>query len=77
MFKRKSLFYVYIVKVKIKYFFHIAQEINETPWQALFFDMGAGTTKAALVEYKNVKVKDRGYVETVPQLQVLGVAYDR
>ncbi|XP_063385009.1 hypoxia up-regulated protein 1 [Cydia fagiglandana] len=63
--------------IGINYGIFRRKEINETPWQALFFDMGAGSTKAALVEYKNVKVKDRGYVETVPQLQVLGVAYDR
>lgn len=63
--------------IGINYGIFRRKEINDTPWQALFFDMGAGSTKAALVEYKNVKVKDRGYVETVPQLQVLGVAYDR
>ncbi|XP_073946362.1 hypoxia up-regulated Grp170 co-chaperone protein isoform X2 [Choristoneura fumiferana] len=63
--------------IAINYGIFRRKEINETPWQALFFDMGAGSTKAALVEYKNVKIKDRGYVETVPQLQVLGVAYDR
>lgn len=39
--------------------------------------MGAMSTKAALVEYKTVKIKDKGYVDTVPQLQVLGVGYDR
>lgn len=39
--------------------------------------MGAVSTKAALVEYKTVKIKDKGYVETVPQLQVIGVGYDR
>ncbi|XP_063624936.1 hypoxia up-regulated protein 1 [Cydia splendana] len=63
--------------IGINYGIFRRKEINETPWQALFFDMGAGSTKAALVEYKNVKVKDRGLVETVPQMQVLGVAYDR
>lgn len=39
--------------------------------------MGAASTKAALVEYKTVKIKEKGYVETVPQLQVLGVGFDR
>ncbi|KOB74856.1 Hypoxia up-regulated protein 1 [Operophtera brumata] len=52
-------------------------EINDTAWYALFFDMGAASTKASLVEYKTVKIKDKGYVETVPQLQVLGVGFDR
>lgn len=39
--------------------------------------MGAVSTKAALVEYKTVKIKEKGYVETVPQLQVIGVGFDR
>lgn len=63
--------------IAINYGIFRRKEINETAWYALFFDMGAASTAAALVEYKNVKVKDRGVVETVPQMQVLGVGYDR
>ncbi|CAB3255921.1 unnamed protein product [Arctia plantaginis] len=63
--------------IAINYGIFRRKEINETAWHALFFDMGAASTKAALVEYKTVKIKDKGYVETVPQLQVLGVGYDR
>lgn len=63
--------------IAINYGIFRRKEINETAWYALFFDMGAASTKAALVEYKNVKIKDKGYVETVPQLQVLGVGFDR
>lgn len=61
----------------IKLTLYILQEINETAWHALFFDMGAASTKAVLVEYKTIKMKDKGYVETVPQLQILGVGFDR
>uniref|UniRef100_S4NXF8 Hypoxia up-regulated protein 1 n=1 Tax=Pararge aegeria TaxID=116150 RepID=S4NXF8_9NEOP len=63
--------------IAINYGIFRRKEINETAWYALFFDMGAVSTKAALVEYKTVKIKDKGYVETVPQLQVIGVGYDR
>ncbi|XP_049875335.1 hypoxia up-regulated protein 1 [Pectinophora gossypiella] len=63
--------------IAINYGIFRRKEINETAWHALFFDMGAASTKAALVEYKTVKIKDKGYVDTVPQLQVLGVGYDR
>ncbi|KAI5643336.1 hsp70 protein domain-containing protein [Phthorimaea operculella] len=63
--------------IAINYGIFRRKEINESAWYALFFDMGAASTKAALVEYKTVKIKDKGFVETVPQLQVLGVGYDR
>ncbi|XP_050666772.1 hypoxia up-regulated protein 1 [Leptidea sinapis] len=63
--------------IGINYGIFRRKEINESAWHALFFDMGAKSTKAALVEYKTVKTKEKGYVETVPQLQVIGVSYDR
>ncbi|XP_060804155.1 hypoxia up-regulated protein 1 [Amyelois transitella] len=63
--------------IAINYGIFRRKEINETAWHTLFFDMGAASTKAVLVEYKTVKTKERGYVETVPQLQVLGVGFDR
>ncbi|XP_034832599.1 hypoxia up-regulated protein 1 [Maniola hyperantus] len=63
--------------IAINYGIFRRKEINETAWYALFFDMGAVSTKAALVEFKTVKIKEKGYVETVPQMQVIGVGYDR
>ncbi|XP_053608904.1 hypoxia up-regulated protein 1 [Plodia interpunctella] len=63
--------------IAINYGIFRRKEINETAWHTLFFDMGAASTKAALVEYRTVKTKERGYVETVPQLQILGVGFDR
>ncbi|VVD04226.1 unnamed protein product [Leptidea sinapis] len=59
--------------IGINYGIFRRKEINESAWHALFFDMGAKSTKAALVEYKTVKTKEKGYVETVPQLQVIGL----
>lgn len=50
---------------------------NETSQYIIFYDMGASSTTATLVSYQTVKVKERGYVETHPQLQVLGVGFDR
>jgi len=38
--------------------------------------MGASHTTASIVEYSTTKVKDRGYLETVPQLVMKGVGYD-
>ncbi|XP_045536797.1 hypoxia up-regulated protein 1 [Papilio machaon] len=63
--------------IGINYGIFRRKEINETAWYTLFYDMGAVSTKAALVEYKTVKIKEKGYVETVPQLQVIGVGFDR
>ena len=35
--------------------------------------MGASSTTATLVSYQMVKTKDKGYVESNPQLSILGV----
>lgn len=35
--------------------------------------MGASSTTATLVSYQMVKTKEKGYVETNPQLSILGV----
>lgn len=53
------------------------KEINETAQYVIFYDMGAKSTKVSVVEYKLVKTKEKGFVETNPQLQILGVGYDR
>lgn len=39
--------------------------------------MGASSTTATLVSYQTIKTKERGFVETHPQVSVLGVGYDR
>lgn len=53
------------------------KEINESATYVIFYDMGAQSTKVSIVEYKVVKTKERGFVESHPQLQVIGLGYDR
>lgn len=53
------------------------KEMNDTAQYIAFYDMGARSTKVSIVEYKNVKTKEKGFVETNPQLQILGYAFDR
>merc|ERR1711981_449768 len=43
----------------------------------MLYDMGAGATTATVIGFQIVKTKDRGFAETHPQAQVLGVGYDR
>ncbi|KGL82593.1 Hypoxia up-regulated protein 1, partial [Tinamus guttatus] len=40
----------------------------------MFYDMGAGSTTCTIVAYQTVKTKDSG---TQPQLQILGIGFDR
>ncbi|CAH0560825.1 unnamed protein product [Brassicogethes aeneus] len=63
--------------VALNYGIFRTKTFNETAQYVLFYDMGASSTTATLVSYQNVKVKDRGYAETHPQLTILGVGYDR
>lgn len=53
------------------------KEVNDTAQYMLFYDMGASTSSATIVSYQNVKTKEKGYSETNPQVQILGVGYDR
>merc|ERR1711970_158708 len=43
----------------------------------MLYDMGAGATTASVIGFQIVKTKDRGFAETHPQAQVLGVGFDR
>ena len=53
------------------------KEINGTAKYLMFYDMGAYDTTVSIVGYSVVKSKDRGFTETHPQAQILGVSYDR
>uniref|UniRef100_T1IXH5 Hypoxia up-regulated protein 1 n=1 Tax=Strigamia maritima TaxID=126957 RepID=T1IXH5_STRMM len=53
------------------------KDFNTTAQNIMFFDMGASTTTATIVAYQLVKTKERGFVESNPQLTVLGVGYER
>lgn len=50
---------------------------NETAQYVIFYDMGASSTTATLVSYQTIKTKERGYLETHPQVSILGVGFDR
>merc|ERR1719431_2405017 len=43
----------------------------------MLYDMGAQATTASIVGFQVVKTKEKGFAETHPQAQVLGVGYDR
>jgi len=43
----------------------------------LFYEMGSSATVATVVGYQLVKSKEKGYVETNPQLMIKGVGFDR
>ncbi|XP_002162294.2 hypoxia up-regulated protein 1 isoform X1 [Hydra vulgaris] len=62
--------------VALNYGIFRASSFNETEKHVMFFDMGASHTTATIVAYSTTKVKDRGYVETVPQLVVKGIGFD-
>ncbi|XP_071582867.1 hypoxia up-regulated protein 1 [Heliangelus exortis] len=50
------------------------KDINATAQNIMFYDMGAGSTVCTIVTYQTVKTKDSG---TQPQLQILGIGFDR
>jgi hypoxia up-regulated 1 len=42
----------------------------------LLYDMGASSTVASVVSYQIAKIKEKGVVETNPQLAILGIGYE-
>lgn len=62
--------------VALNYGIFRSASFNATVKHIMFYDMGASHTTATIVGYSTVKVKDRGYSETVPQLVVKGVGFD-
>lgn len=62
--------------VALNYGIFRASSFNSTMKHIMFFDMGSSHTTVTIVGYSTTKVKDRGYVETVPQLVVKGVGFD-
>ncbi|KAK5643342.1 hypothetical protein RI129_007187 [Pyrocoelia pectoralis] len=63
--------------VALNYGIFRIKDFNETAQYVMFFDMGATSTTATVVSYQTIKTKERGYVETHPQLTIIGVGYDR
>jgi len=63
--------------VALNYGMFRRKEINGTVKNLMFYDMGAQDTTAVVVGFQIVKTKERGFTETHPQAQILGVGYDR
>lgn len=63
--------------VALNYGIFRTKTFNETAQYVMFYDMGASSTSAVLVSYQNIKTKERGFVETHPQVSILGVGFDR
>jgi len=62
--------------VALNYGIFRAASFNATVKHIMFYDMGASHTTVTVVGYSTAKVKDRGYLETVPQLVVKGIGFD-
>ena len=63
--------------VSLNYGMFRRKEINGTVKHLMFYDMGAYDTTVSIVGYTVVKTKERGFSETHPQAQILGLGYDR
>ncbi len=63
--------------VALNYGMFRRKEINGTAKHIMFYDMGAYDTTVSIVSYTIVKTKERGFTETHPQAQILGIGYDR
>ncbi|XP_069686469.1 hypoxia up-regulated protein 1 isoform X2 [Periplaneta americana] len=63
--------------VALNYGIFRRKDFNESAQYIMFYDMGATSTTATVVSYQLVKTKEKGYVETNPQLSIIGIGYDR
>ena len=50
--------------------------VFETPYNVLFYNMGAGSTQVHIVSYSSYPVKEGGKNKTIGQFEVLGKAWD-
>jgi len=53
------------------------KDINTTAKHLMFYDMGSSATSASVVSFQVIKSKERGFTESHPQAQILGISYDR
>jgi hypoxia up-regulated 1 len=63
--------------VALNYGMFRRKEINGTAKNIMLYDMGAQDTTVSIVGYQIVKTKEKGFSETHPQAQILGIGYDR
>lgn len=59
--------------VALNYGMFRRKEIDSKPKYLMFYDMGAADTTVSVVRFQTVSTKERGYTETHPEAQVLGV----
>ena len=52
------------------------KDINTTAKHMMFYDMGSAATSASVVSFQVIKSKERGFTESHPQAQILGIRYD-
>lgn len=67
------LIHILHIAVALNYGIFRRKDFNETAQYIMFYDMGATSTTATIVSYQLVKTKEKGYVETNPQLSIIGV----
>merc|ERR1719244_850410 len=65
------------MSVALNYGMFRRKEINGTVRHIMLYDMGAQDTTVSIVGYQIVKTKEKGFSETHPQAQILGIGYDR
>eukprot|EP00095_Tigriopus_kingsejongensis_P002234 snap_masked-scaffold133_size323035-processed-gene-1.2 protein:Tk02234 transcript:snap_masked-scaffold133_size323035-processed-gene-1.2-mRNA-1 annotation:"hypothetical protein D910_11801" len=65
------------MSVALNYGMFRRKEINGTARNLMFYDMGAQHTTVSIASFQVIKTKERGFSETHPQAQVLGVGYNR
>ncbi|XP_071440991.1 hypoxia up-regulated protein 1, partial [Hetaerina americana] len=63
--------------VALNYGIFRRKDFNETGQYIMFYDMGASSTTATIASYQLVKTKERGFLETNPQVSIIGLGYDR
>ncbi|TRY72547.1 hypothetical protein TCAL_12730 [Tigriopus californicus] len=63
--------------VALNYGMFRRKEINGTARNLMFYDMGSQDTTVSIVSFQVIKTKERGFTETHPQAQILGIGYDR
>lgn len=59
--------------VALNYGMFRRKEINGTAKNLMFYDMGSQDTTVSIVSFQIIKTKERGFSETHPQAQILGI----
>lgn len=70
---KNNYYELFVVAVSLNYGIFRRKDFNETAHYVMFYDMGASSTSATVVSYQLVKTKEKGIVETHPQVSILGV----